>query len=232
MQLIKNPVARFFIYIFLTLFVLLTSIPFLWTTLQSLKNVRQANSRTPLFIFKPTLESYAQLWLRSVPENMPMLALGLIAVILLITLIAALLHRRGAPGLIIWAVIIAGIAMILWAIPKFVDTADFYQFFVNTVIVTTATVTISIGVSTLAGYALARYRGIDGVVVLIAALAFRALPRMAFALPYFQLATMTGLQDSLIVLTLVLVATNQPFAVWMLRSFLNKRGLKPLPSVL
>jgi multiple sugar transport system permease protein len=73
--------------------------------------------------------------------------------------------------------------------------------------------------SSLAGYALARFSKIDGVVILVAALAFRALPRMAYALPYFSLGQLTGFHDTYIMLILVLVAANQPFSVWMLRAF-------------
>jgi multiple sugar transport system permease protein len=219
MQPIKNPFARLLVYVILSLFVIFTSLPFIWTVLQSLKTLRQANSRTPLFIFTPTLESYAQLWLASTPDNAPMLAMGCVGAVLLVLLVAVLLNRWRIPKAVVWGVVIAGFGLIFWAIPRLVDTADFYTFFINSLVVTTATMLISISTGSLAGYGLARFRALDSVVILIAALAFRALPRMAFALPYFQLATVTGLQDSYLVLILVLVATEQPFAIWMLRSF-------------
>jgi multiple sugar transport system permease protein len=216
---VKNRFARFLIYATLASFALITSVPFLWTFLQSLKTVRQAFSRTPLIIFKPTLEAYAKLWLESVPENMPLLTVGFVVAILAIMLLAGVMRRAGTSGLEVAALVVVGFGLLFWAIPRVVDTADFYDFFINTVIVTVATVGISISVSCLAGYGLARYSGLDGVVILIAALAFRALPRMAFALPYFQLSQILGVHDTYLVLILVLVAANQPFAVWMLRSF-------------
>lgn len=216
---IKNRFARFLIYATLALFALITSVPFLWTFLQSLKTVRQAFSRTPLIIFKPNLESYATLWFDSVPENMPLLTVGFVVAVLVIILLVGFLRRSGVSGFIVAAIVVVGFTLIFWAIPRVIDTADFYDFFVNSVIVTVATVIISISISCLAGYGLARYTGIDGVIILIAALAFRALPRMAFALPYFQLSQMLGVHDTYFVLILVLVAANQPFAVWMLRSF-------------
>ena len=61
----------------------------------------------------------------------------------------------------------------------------YYNYFINTIIVTVFTILTSISIGCLAGYALARYAGMAAVVILIAALAFRALPRLAFVLPYF-----------------------------------------------
>lgn len=81
------------------------------------------------------------------------------------------------------------------------------------------TLVVSITIGCLAGYALARYAGILGVVILVAALGFRALPRLAFVLPYFYLGQISGLYDSHVLLIICLVAVNQPFTIWMLRSF-------------
>jgi multiple sugar transport system permease protein len=57
------------------------------------------------------------------------------------------------------------------------------------------------------------------VVVLVAALGFRALPRLAFVLPYYWIGSATNLLDTHLLIILTLVAVNQPFTIWMLRSF-------------
>jgi len=85
--------------------------------------------------------------------------------------------------------------------------------------VAVGTVIISIGIASLSGYALSRYVGIAGVVLLILALAFRSLPRMAFGLPYFWMGQISGLYDSNFLVIIALAAVNQPFAIYMLRSF-------------
>ncbi|MBA3947143.1 MAG: carbohydrate ABC transporter permease [Herpetosiphonaceae bacterium] len=216
---VKNPFGRFVIYLTLTIYVSITSLPFLWTVLQSLKNLRQANARPPLFIFKPTFESYTSLWFRTVPKDLPWLMLGFVVVNLAIIVSARAMARRDASRLAIVMLVLVSYYLLFWAIPQIVKTADFYDFFVNTVIVTVGTVIIAVSVSSLGGYALARYGGISGAMILIVALAFQSLPVMAFALPYFQLATVTGLQDSYVLLIMVLVGLHQPFALWMLRSF-------------
>lgn len=95
----------------------------------------------------------------------------------------------------------------------------FFAYFINSAIVTAGTVAVSLSVGCLAGYALARYTGTLAFVLLIVALMFRALPRIAILLPYYQFARVTGLYDTHILLILVLVAINQPFTIWMMRSF-------------
>ena len=219
MEPVKNPIARFFIYLVLTLFSIYSVIPFVWTALQSLKTVRQANSRTPKFIFEPTFENYTDLWLNSTPENLTSLAIGLMVIILALVLLAIYAEYLPIPNWIIYlAVFVAGVVL-LRTIPTIVDTAEFYDYFMNTLIVTVGTVSISLTVGCLAGYALARYTGIDGVAILIAALGFRALPRLSFILPYFWLGRATGLHDTHLLVIITLVAVNQPFTIWMLRSF-------------
>ena len=79
MERVKNPIARFFIYIALTLFAVYSLLPFYWATMQSFKTFKDANSRTPKFIFTPTWENYQELWLQSVPENGATIAYFLIA---------------------------------------------------------------------------------------------------------------------------------------------------------
>jgi multiple sugar transport system permease protein len=112
-----------------------------------------------------------------------------------------------------------GFAALLWGIPRLVETAKFYDYFINTIIVTVGTVVVSISIGCLAAYGLARYTGILGVIVLIAALGFRALPRMAFLLPFYWIGSALNLLDTRLLVILTMVAINQPFTIWMLRSF-------------
>ena len=108
---------------------------------------------------------------------------------------------------------------IIWGIPKIVDTAKFYDYFVNSLIVSVGAVAVSVSIGCLSGYALARYSGMSGVVILLVALAFRALPRMAFLLPFYWMGRISGLHDTYFLVIIALVAVNQPFTIWLLRSF-------------
>ena len=69
MEKIKSPIGRVFIHVVLILFAIYSLVPFFWTTLQSFKTLKDANSRTPKIFFSPTWDNYQDLWLRSVPEN-------------------------------------------------------------------------------------------------------------------------------------------------------------------
>ncbi len=219
---IKNPVGLFFIYLGLSLFILYSISPFIWTALQSLKTVKQATARTPLFIFEPTFKNYSDLWLRSTEGNLGRVGLVLIAILVALIFIGIFAQRLPLPTRTIYGGIIGVIILILWAFPRFVNTGQFYDYFLNTIIVTVGVVIISISIGCLAGYALARYAGLAGVVILIAALAFRSLPSMGLLLPFYWLGRATGLVDSYILVILVLVAKNQPFTIWLLsRFFMN-----------
>ncbi|MGB3555496.1 MAG: carbohydrate ABC transporter permease [Jannaschia sp.] len=108
----------------------------------------------------------------------------------------------------------------------------FYQNFRNSMIVTIGVVTVSLTVGTLAGYGLARSGSTLAFWILIIALVFRALPHsvlVAGYLPVFinsaeLLSPILGenaptLYGQPLAVIAVLVAINQPFTIWMLRSF-------------
>ncbi|MEO0939173.1 MAG: carbohydrate ABC transporter permease [Pseudomonadota bacterium] len=108
----------------------------------------------------------------------------------------------------------------------------FFRNFLNSLLVTAGVVTISLTVGTLAGYGLARSGSNLAFWLLIIALVFRALPHsvlVAGYLPWFINSaeilrpllgdispTLYGQPWAIIA---VLVAINQPFTIWMLRSF-------------
>ena len=152
------------------------------------------------------------------PDNLAMLILGLLGVAALV-LLGVFAKRLPIPRNIIYIGILGAVIAIIWGIPKIVDTAKFYDYFVNSLIVSVGAVVISVCIGCLSGYALARYSGMSGVVILLIALAFRALPRMAFVLPFYWMGRISGLHDTYILVIIALVAVNQPFTIWLLRSF-------------
>jgi len=108
----------------------------------------------------------------------------------------------------------------------------FWQNFNNSLLVTAGVVTVSLTVGTLAGYGLARSGSNLAFWILIVALVFRALPHsvlVAGYLPFFinsaeWLRPILGenaptLYGQPLAVIAVLVSINQPFTIWMLRSF-------------
>lgn len=109
---------------------------------------------------------------------------------------------------------------------------EFYRNFINSLVVTAGVVTISLTFGTLAGYGLARSGSNLAFWLLIIALIFRALPHSVLVAGYLPVfinsseilrpifgdaaPTLYGQPYAVIA---VLVAINQPFTIWMLRSF-------------
>ena len=89
----------------------------------------------------------------------------------------------------------------------------------NTLIVTVCTMAISLTFGTLGGYALARSTAKYAFVLLIVALVFRALPHITLVSGYMRPLFQLGIWGDMWVAILVLVAINQPFTLWMMRSF-------------
>ena len=96
---------------------------------------------------------------------------------------------------------------------------EFWKPALHTLILTVSVVTISLTFGTLGGYALARSGHRYSFWILIAALIFRAIPGITlisgYLLPFFQLNIWGHLPTA----TIVLVALNQPFTLWLLHSF-------------
>jgi len=215
----KNPTARAIIYAVLILFTIYNVLPFGWTILNSVKLPKDANSRIPRFSFNPTGEHYADLWLNMPPEDFAPYGLALVIIIFALFAIGFSANRIPAPNSLIYFGVIASAGLILLGLPRLVNTAEFYDYLMNSVIVTLGTLAVSLSIGALAGYGLARYRHIISVYILVLALAFRSLPSLALVLPFYYLGQLSGLYDTHILLILCLVAVNQPFTIWMLRSF-------------
>lgn len=120
----------------------------------------------------------------------------------------------------------------------------FYRNFINSLVITFGTVAISLTVGTLAGYGLARADSRLAFWLLIAALIFRALPHSVLVTGYLPAfinsrELLTPLWNAPVIgqvlhlfsdapptlygqplaVIMVLVSINQPFTIWMLRSF-------------
>ena len=215
----NNPVARLIIYVALALFTVYNLLPFCWTIMNSVKLPKDANARIPRFVFSPTGENYSALWLNMKPEDFAPYGLALILIFFILVVIAISANRIPAPNSVVYiGCIFAGVGVAL-ALPEIVNTAEFYDYLINSVIVTMGTLCVSLTIGALAGYGLARFRHVISVYILVIALAFRSLPSLALVLPFYYLGQLSGLYDTHILLILCLVATNQPFTIWMLRSF-------------
>ena len=157
----RSNTTAIFIYAGLAFWLVLASLPVVWTAVISFRQYIDAFSSPIKWVAPFTLENYSRLW---------------------------------------------------------IDKA-FYRNFLNTALVTVFTVTISLSVGCLAGYALSRYRGAMGFWLLLIALMFRAIPHSSLLPSFFTIFDAMGIRNTYFTLIFVLVAINQPFTIWMLRSF-------------
>ena len=228
MDRIKNKYGRLLVHLCLIAVSVLAVLPFLWSVLNSVKFPVEANAAVPrLWGFDATSFNFAKLWLYvrgtsyqgPVAEFLPF-GIGFLAVILGLAVFYQInRHREKISDAKVGAIITSVILLLLFLIPRFVNVSKFYGYLINSIIITAATLAVSISIGCLGGYALSRYRGSLGMIILIAALGFRALPRIAFGLPFYYMGQILGLYDTHLLMIMVLVAVNQPFTIWMLRGF-------------
>ena len=95
----------------------------------------------------------------------------------------------------------------------------FAAIMINTAGVAVVSVVVTLVVGAPAAYAFARYRGRVGPILLVLALVFRALPRFAVVLPFYQASRAVGLYDTRTVLVIAFVAINMPFTLLLLTGF-------------
>ncbi len=96
---------------------------------------------------------------------------------------------------------------------------DFPRFFVNSVIISSGAVALSVVAGVLAAYALARYTFPlkEGLAFLF--LSFRFAPFITFLIPLYILYQRLGLYNTYPGLILAYQLITLPFTIWMLRSF-------------
>jgi len=95
----------------------------------------------------------------------------------------------------------------------------FPAFLFNSLFIAAATVLISVPFGTAAAYGLARLSTTLSRSFLIGLLAVRTVPQMLLVIPFFVMGRFLGMIDSYPLMILAMVATNQPFTIWLMRSF-------------
>jgi multiple sugar transport system permease protein len=96
---------------------------------------------------------------------------------------------------------------------------QFWRFLINSAIVSACTVCISVAIGTMAAYGLSRMRSVASRSALFGLLIMRMFPHILLAIPFFLLANFLGLINTYAAMVLALTAINQPFTIWLMRSF-------------
>ncbi len=91
----------------------------------------------------------------------------------------------------------------------------------NSTLVALATVAVAIPVATMAAYGFSRFRLIGETAMLVVILATQFVPAVVIILPFFVMFRDIGLLDTRIGLILVNLAIVMPFAIWMIKGFID-----------
>jgi multiple sugar transport system permease protein len=91
----------------------------------------------------------------------------------------------------------------------------------NSTIVALITVLIAIPIATLAAYSFSRFRMTGETMMLVIILATQFVPAVVIILPFFVMYRDVGLLDTRLGLILVNLAIVMPFAIWMIKGFID-----------
>jgi multiple sugar transport system permease protein len=91
----------------------------------------------------------------------------------------------------------------------------------NSTVVALVTVLIAIPIATLAAYSFSRFSMIGETAMLVVILATQFLPAVVIILPFFIMFRDLGLLDTRVGLILVNLAIVMPFAIWMIKGFID-----------
>jgi multiple sugar transport system permease protein len=92
---------------------------------------------------------------------------------------------------------------------------------INSTIVAFVTVLLAIPAATMAAYAFSRFRMIGETAMLVTILATQFLPAVVIILPFFVMFRDIGLLDTRLGLIIVNMAIVMPFAIWMIKGFID-----------
>jgi multiple sugar transport system permease protein len=94
--------------------------------------------------------------------------------------------------------------------------------FMNSLAICFTSVTLALVIGCLAAYGFARLRLVGRDYYMFYILVLRMVPPITAILPLYFLLRVTGLGGTYAAIILVYTAFNLPFAIWMLRSFINE----------
>jgi multiple sugar transport system permease protein len=107
---------------------------------------------------------------------------------------------------------------------RLINDYHFGSFLLNSIIIVTASVGISLVIGTLAAYALARFQMRFGVrrMALYLVLLVRMLPGILLCVPLYIALAKWGLLNTRLGLILIYAGLNTSFVVWMMQSFIEE----------
>ena len=104
--------------------------------------------------------------------------------------------------------------------------SNFPVFFRNSVVVTIASVILSLALAVHAAYGLARFKFRGKTILMLGILATSMIPGIAILVPLYNLSVQVKLYNTLTGMVLVYTAWNVPLVIWLLKGFFEKVPLE------
>jgi len=92
---------------------------------------------------------------------------------------------------------------------------------VNSLVVASGTVLLAIPIATMAAYAFSRFEFRFKKIIFFTVIASQFIPAAVIVLPYFLMFKQLGLLDTRIALVLINMSIVLPYAVWMMKGFID-----------
>lgn len=103
---------------------------------------------------------------------------------------------------------------------RLLEDTPFLSYFWNSVVLSVATTVVVMGVATLGGYSLARFKYRGRETIAIAVLCTYLMPSVVLIIPLYLMMVKLGLENTLTSLVISYTTFALPYALWLLRSFM------------
>jgi multiple sugar transport system permease protein len=104
---------------------------------------------------------------------------------------------------------------------RILASPTYRHYFLNSAVLALTTLVLALVLGSLAAYGFSRYRFPGGRAMLMGILALLMLPRVTLIVPYFRLAHLAGLYDTLPGLIVVNTAFLLPMSTWLLKGYFD-----------
>jgi multiple sugar transport system permease protein len=104
---------------------------------------------------------------------------------------------------------------------RILASPTYRHYFLNSAVLALTTLGLALVLGSLAAYGFSRYRFPGGRAMLMGILALLMLPRVTLIFPYFRLAHLVGLYDTLPGLIVVNTAFLLPMSTWLLKGYFD-----------
>ncbi len=104
---------------------------------------------------------------------------------------------------------------------RILASPTYQHYFLNSAVLALTTLVLALVLGSLAAYGFSRYRFPGGKAMLMGILALLMLPRVTLIVPYFRLAHVVGLYDTLPGLIIVNTAFLLPMSTWLLKGYFD-----------